>query len=206
MGRCSTTAGVEGGDRDRRSFPVLRGGRVVRASTRRCERCPRPRCAYGIPTQVLTDSGKVFTGRYNSRPVEVLFDRMCQENGVEHILTAHARRPRPGRSSASTAPCAGLAEAQVMIDGRKPARDRQLPVCFAAEERGATTRDDRQLLGPAIRGVTSSPRVVPSSPRSRIPPACSCCGSACARAVPARGHRARAIYSTDRSVRAQPSS
>ena len=43
--------------------------------------------AYGIPLQVLTDNGKVFTGRFAQPPVEVLFDRICRENGVDHILT-----------------------------------------------------------------------------------------------------------------------
>ncbi len=45
---------------------------------------------YGVPEQVLTDNGKVFTGKYAQPPVEVLFDRICRENGVEHLLT----RPR----------------------------------------------------------------------------------------------------------------
>src|ERR1700682_6101680 len=43
--------------------------------------------AYGVPAQVLTDNGKVFTGRLAQPPVEVLFDRICRENGVDHILT-----------------------------------------------------------------------------------------------------------------------
>jgi hypothetical protein len=43
---------------------------------------------YGCPEQILTDNGKVFTGRFNHPPVEVLFDRICRENGVEHLLTA----------------------------------------------------------------------------------------------------------------------
>jgi transposase len=30
---------------------------------------------YGVPQQILTDNGKVFTGRFNHPPVEVLFDR-----------------------------------------------------------------------------------------------------------------------------------
>ena len=48
--------------------------------------------AYGVPGQVLTDNGKVFTGRFAKPPVEVLFDRICRENGVDHILT-HPRSP-----------------------------------------------------------------------------------------------------------------
>jgi transposase InsO family protein len=44
--------------------------------------------AHGVPEQVLTDNGKVFTGRFHHPPVEVLFDRICRENGIEHLLTA----------------------------------------------------------------------------------------------------------------------
>src|SRR5215831_14431152 len=45
--------------------------------------------AYGIPEEVLTDNGKVFTGRFHKPgvPVEVLFDMICRENGITHRLT-----------------------------------------------------------------------------------------------------------------------
>jgi transposase InsO family protein len=43
---------------------------------------------FGAPEQILTDNGKVFTGRFNHPPVEVLFDAICRENGIEHLLTA----------------------------------------------------------------------------------------------------------------------
>src|SRR5690349_15028775 len=42
---------------------------------------------YGVPVQILTDNGKVFTGRFNHPPVEVLFDAICREHGIEHLLT-----------------------------------------------------------------------------------------------------------------------
>jgi transposase InsO family protein len=45
---------------------------------------------YGLPEQILTDNGKVFTGRFGHPPVEVLFDAICREHGIEHLLT----RPR----------------------------------------------------------------------------------------------------------------
>lgn len=44
--------------------------------------------AYGVPQQILTDNGKVFTGRFNHPPVDVLFDAICREHGIEHLLTA----------------------------------------------------------------------------------------------------------------------
>jgi transposase InsO family protein len=43
---------------------------------------------HGVPEQILTDNGRVFTGRFFHPPVEVLFDRICRENGIEHLLTA----------------------------------------------------------------------------------------------------------------------
>ena len=42
---------------------------------------------FGVPGQILTDNAKVFTGRFGQPPVEVLFDRVCRENGIEHLLT-----------------------------------------------------------------------------------------------------------------------
>jgi Integrase core domain len=43
---------------------------------------------HGIPESILTDNGKVFTGRLGTRPANVLFDRICLNNGIKHILTA----------------------------------------------------------------------------------------------------------------------
>jgi hypothetical protein len=52
-----------------------------------CEGLRSALAAYGVPEQILTDNGKVFTGRFNHPVVEVLFDRICRENGIEHLLT-----------------------------------------------------------------------------------------------------------------------
>jgi transposase InsO family protein len=43
-----------------------------------------------VPAEILTDNGKVFTGWFGPGTGEVLFDRICRENGIKHILT----RPR----------------------------------------------------------------------------------------------------------------
>ena len=45
---------------------------------------------HGVPEQILTDNGKVFTGRFGpaGSSAEVLFDRICAENGIRHLLTA----------------------------------------------------------------------------------------------------------------------
>jgi hypothetical protein len=43
--------------------------------------------SHGVPEEVLTDNGKVFTGRFSKAAVEVLFDRICRQNGITHRLT-----------------------------------------------------------------------------------------------------------------------
>jgi transposase InsO family protein len=52
-----------------------------------CEGLAAAMRTHGVPEQILTDNGKVFTGRFGHPPVEVLFDRICRENGIEHLLT-----------------------------------------------------------------------------------------------------------------------
>jgi transposase InsO family protein len=43
---------------------------------------------HGVPEQILTDNGKVFTGKLGRKPTNVLFDRICLNNGIRHLLTA----------------------------------------------------------------------------------------------------------------------
>src|SRR5437588_6412053 len=52
--------------------------------------------AHGVPDEVLTDNGKVFTDRFG-RGAEVLFDRICRENGIAHRLTAPRRPTTTGK-------------------------------------------------------------------------------------------------------------
>jgi transposase InsO family protein len=43
---------------------------------------------YGVPSEVLSDNGKQFTGRFTKpRPAEVLFERVCREHGITAKLT-----------------------------------------------------------------------------------------------------------------------
>lgn len=64
-------------------------GLLQRATARAvCEVFKKAMLSYGVPDEVLTDNGKVFTGRFGTHKAEVLFDRMCRENGISHRLTA----------------------------------------------------------------------------------------------------------------------
>ena len=77
---CKVLTGVD----DHSRFCVC-AGIMVRATA-------RPVCGFlgqalerhGVPEEILTDNGKVFTNRFGLRPTEVLFDKICRENGITH--------------------------------------------------------------------------------------------------------------------------
>jgi transposase InsO family protein len=52
---------------------------------------------HGVPEEILTDNGKVFTNRFGLTPTEVLFDKICRENGITHRLTAPASPTTTGK-------------------------------------------------------------------------------------------------------------
>ena len=64
--------------------------RVVARATARpvCDALTHAMGVHGVPWQILTDNGKVFTARFGPGPGPVLFDRICVDNGIRHILTA----------------------------------------------------------------------------------------------------------------------
>jgi transposase InsO family protein len=62
---------------------------VPRATARPvCDALVQALSRHGVPEQILTDNGKVFTGKLSHKPANVLFDRICVNNGIRHILTA----------------------------------------------------------------------------------------------------------------------
>lgn len=73
---------------DHSRFCVAAG--LVRKATSKavCAVLARSLATFGIPDEILTDNGKVFTGRFGPQPTEVLFDRICRENGISHRHTA----------------------------------------------------------------------------------------------------------------------
>ena len=64
--------------------------RVVARATARpvCDALQWALRTHGVPDQILTDNGKVFTARFGRGPGPVLFDRICANNGIRHLLTA----------------------------------------------------------------------------------------------------------------------
>jgi transposase InsO family protein len=82
-----TRAKVLSGVDDHSRFCVSAHLMTRETSQKVCDGLGKALRAYGVPQAILTDNGKVFTGRFNVPPVEVLFDRVCRENGIEHLLT-----------------------------------------------------------------------------------------------------------------------
>ena len=101
---------------------------VPRATARpTCDALGVAMARYGVPGQILTDNGKVFTGRFGPGTGEVLFDRICRENGIKHLLTAPRSPTTTGkverfhktlrREFLTGKVFASLEEAQEQVDG-----------------------------------------------------------------------------------------
>jgi transposase InsO family protein len=92
MGRVHLADGVEvkvvTGIDDHSRFIVC--AKVVARATARpvCQALSETLARHGVPEQILTDNGKVFTGRFGQGPGPVMFDRICADNGIRHLLTA----------------------------------------------------------------------------------------------------------------------
>jgi transposase InsO family protein len=86
---CKVLTGID----DHSRFVVC-AGVMLRATSRAvCRHFAGALARHGVPQEMLTDNGKVFTGRFGKTDAEVLFDRICRENGIDHLLTA-PRRPQ----------------------------------------------------------------------------------------------------------------
>ena len=81
---------------------------------------------FGVPGEVLTDNGKQFTDRFG-KGGEVLFDRICRDNGITHRLTPPRTPTTTGKIERfhgslrrefldDAVPFADLAAAQAAVD------------------------------------------------------------------------------------------
>jgi hypothetical protein len=92
MGRVHLSGGQEvkivTGIDDHSRFIV--SAKVVAAAGARpvCQALAEALGRHGVPEQILTDNGKVFTARFGTGPGPVMFDRICTGNGIWHLLTA----------------------------------------------------------------------------------------------------------------------
>lgn len=81
---CSIVTGID----DHSRFCICAKVVVRATATPVCDALAEAMRRHGVPTNLLTDNGKVFTGRFGPGPGPVLFDRICLENGIRHLLTA----------------------------------------------------------------------------------------------------------------------
>jgi transposase InsO family protein len=81
---CKVVTGID----DNSRFVVC--ARIVGRATARpvCTALIEALRRHGMPEQILTDNGKVFTARFGLGPGPVMFDRVCNDNGIKHLLTA----------------------------------------------------------------------------------------------------------------------
>jgi hypothetical protein len=129
-----------------------------------------------VPEEVLTDNGKVFTGRFAPHPGEVLFDRICRENGITHRLTAPRHPTTTGKVErfhktlrtellASLPPFPSLEVAQQVIDAWVGDYNARRP----HQALGMATPAER--FRPAAAGPPLPPLLVADEPARTAPPA-----------------------------------
>ena len=81
---CKVVTGIDDHSRFCVSVKLVRRA----TATPVCDALAEAMRRHGLPDQILTDNGKVFTGRFGPGSGEVLFDRILRENGIRHLLTA----------------------------------------------------------------------------------------------------------------------
>ena len=130
--------------------------------------------AFGVPEEVLTDNGKQFTDRFG-KGGEVLFDRICRDNGIVHRLTEPRSPTTTGKVERfhqslrrelldEAVPFADLAAAQAAVDAwvveYNTVRPHQgLAMAHPADRFAARSGPGEELLGlrlPATLGVADT--------------------------------------------------
>jgi transposase InsO family protein len=133
---------------------------------------------YGVPGEVLTDNGKQFTDRFG-KGGEVLFDRICRDNGIVHRLTQPRSPTTTGKIERfhgslrrelldDAVPFADLPAAQAAVDAwvreYNTTRPHQAIAMAVPADRFSTTRAEaeRELLPlrlPAVLALAPVPPV-----------------------------------------------
>jgi transposase InsO family protein len=156
-----------------------------------CLAFARAMARYGPPSEVLTDNGKQFTARFGLGG-EVLFDRICRDNGIVHRLTQPATPTTTGKIERfhqtlrrdlleDHAPFASLDEVQAALDAwvahdyntRRPHQSLDMA---APAERFAPVPDDERAalplrLPPALVAAPALPPEPPAPERALpLPP------------------------------------
>ena len=136
--------------------------------------------AFGVPGEVLTDNGRQFTDRFG-KGGEVLFDRICRDNGITHRLTPPRTPTTTGKIERfhgslrrelldDAVPFADLAAAQAAVDAwvreYNTARPHQALGMAVPADRFSTARAQagQELLPLRLPSVISLAPVPPVPP------------------------------------------
>jgi transposase InsO family protein len=141
--------------------------------------------AYGVPGEVLTDNGKQFTDRFG-KGGEVLFDRICRDNGIVHRLTQPRSPTTTGKIERfhgslrrelldDAVPFADLAAAQAAVDAwvreyntRRPhqAIGMAVPADRFSTARAQAEQDLLPLRLPSVIALTPVPSAPAEEPQA----------------------------------------
>jgi transposase InsO family protein len=124
---------------------------------------------FGVPADVLTDNGKQFTDRFGQGG-EVLFDRICRDNGIAHLLTQPRHPTTTGKIERfhgslrrelldDAVPFPDLAAAQAALDG------------WVSEYNTTRPHQAIGMASPAERFSTAAAKVQEDLLPLRLPPA-----------------------------------
>ena len=150
---------------------------------------------FGVPAEVLTDNGKQFTDRFG-KSGEVLFDRICRDNGIIHRLTQPRHPTTTGKVERfhgslrrellnDNVPFADLAAAQAAVDKwvneYNTTRPHQsLDMASPAERFSTAAAKSEEEVLPlrlpsviAVAPVASPPASQPGGPVTAAPPPAS---------------------------------
>src|SRR5262249_26338453 len=122
---------------------------------------------YGVPAEVLSDNGKQFTDRFG-KGGEVLFDRICRDNGITHLLTQPRHPTTTGKIERfhgslrrelldDAVPFADLAAAQAAVDN------------WSDESNGTRPHQSLRMSSPAERFSTTAARATEDLLPLRLP-------------------------------------
>ena len=120
---------------------------------------------HGCPDQILTDNGKVFTGRFGpaGSSAEVMFDRICAENGIRHLLTA----PRSPTTTGKVERWHKTMRAEFLADhDRRHATIEELQAALDAWVSDYNTQRPHQALG--MRPPIERFQLAPGGPQTPI--------------------------------------
>ena len=143
---------------------------------------------FGVPAEVLTDNGKQFTDRFG-KGGEVLFDRICRDNGIIHRLTQPRHPTTTGKVERfhgslrrellnDNVPFADLATAQAAVDQWVSAYNTTRPhqslemASPAGRFSTAAAKSEQELLPlrlpPAILAAVPAPAADPENTRPKV--------------------------------------